>query len=326
MIRSSRVRASRRARAFTLIELLVVIAIIGILIGLLLPAVQKVREAANRSKCMNNLKQIALACHNYHDAIGHLPPGSVTAGGTYWENWAISILPFIEQDALFRNYNLGKSNFDAANQAVVDTFVKTYNCPSDPLTGQLITPESGGAAFPYATASYRAMTGLGDVTQNGGANLTDGNGFFDILAGPPDLYYPQRGAIHITGCKSKDGVVLSCETIPYIIDGTSNTVMFGEYTSPHYPRRTTFWGYTYTSYSMSSAIPSSLSLSTEYTTCANATGTAGFCKRAWGSMHPEGFNVALCDGSVRFIQYGISLPTWEALGTIAGGEVIPADY
>src|SRR5262245_31226078 len=151
--------------AFTLIELLVVIAIIAILIGLLVPAVQKVREAAARIQCGNNLKQIAIAMHNYHDTNGTFPPGHQVIGGRYFANWAILILPFIEQDNLFRLYDNTVPNIHARNATVRTTFVKVYICPSDINANQVIIPETGadGGSFngiPYMTGSYRGMGGV----------------------------------------------------------------------------------------------------------------------------------------------------------------------
>jgi prepilin-type N-terminal cleavage/methylation domain-containing protein len=130
-------------KAFTLVELLVVIAIIGILIGLLLPAIQKVREAANRVRCANNLKQLGLAMHNYHGVYDTFPPGywtpnpsqTASIGGAGQNSWAVYILPYIELNDLFQQYNWGVgfrgANYIAVNGPVFSTRIKTYCCPSD---------------------------------------------------------------------------------------------------------------------------------------------------------------------------------------------------
>jgi prepilin-type N-terminal cleavage/methylation domain-containing protein len=117
---------------FTLVELLVVIAIIGVLVALLLPAVQSAREASRRMKCTNQLRQIALACHNVHDTTGYFPSGHRTSvnGSTYvyYMTWAIQILPYMEQDALFKQYDDTVSNLHANNKFVRESYVATYTC------------------------------------------------------------------------------------------------------------------------------------------------------------------------------------------------------
>jgi hypothetical protein len=300
-----------------------------VLIGLLLPAVQKVRDAAARASCQNNLKQIGLALHNYHDANGTFPPGGVTNGaccGTQsGPTWTIFILPYIEQDSLYRQYDQTKTNEDLANRSVREQFVKTYSCPSDPNQNTLIVPASGPGADlnrPYMTGTYRAMAGV-----------TDGLGWFDAECG---RVYPigQRGVLHSSSDRRYPPAFPSGytappydkETLPGIADGTSNTLMVGEYTTITTTRRTTFWAYTYTSYNQSEVVlpPQSRQLGADYDKCDSFSGASvggnNPCKRAWGSGHSNIINFVLADGSVRSITQNIDMLLFAAMATIANGE------
>lgn len=197
-----------RARAFTLIELLVVIAIIAILIGLLLPAVQKVREAAARMRCSNNLKQMGLGVHNFHDAYGKLPPSRIA---DQFATWMVLILPYIEQDNLYRGWDLNlryqQQDFATFNHTAQ---VPVYLCPSrrsPPQIGTLneqIATAPKGALGDYAAASS-------DTTANvpGAYDMNDANGSI------------------ITGIRT--GTQWDSQTrLTSITDGTSNTVLIGE--------------------------------------------------------------------------------------------------
>jgi prepilin-type N-terminal cleavage/methylation domain-containing protein/prepilin-type processing-associated H-X9-DG protein len=321
----------RRVRpgGFTLIELLVVIAIIGVLAALLLPAVQKVREAANRMSCQNNLKQMGLALLNYHNAYGSFPPGGEAPragwGSSGGACWPIYILPYIEQDALFRLYDFNKSNTDPVQQRVRTALVKTYICPSDNTEPFLPSvPDSGygaDARLVYMPSSYRGVEGKTLV----GKDLE--NKWFDSQikgesAGPKQY----RGVLHVVGMND-----LAEERVEDILDGASNTLMVGEYATRTHARRHTFWAYSWNQYTMSAAQPQARTLINDYDACVATKGPQydseeNACKRAFASFHSGGvLNFAFCDGSVHTISPSINLNTYMALATIAGRELV-GDY
>jgi prepilin-type N-terminal cleavage/methylation domain-containing protein/prepilin-type processing-associated H-X9-DG protein len=310
----------RRRSAFTLIELLVVIAIIAILIGLLLPAVQKVREAAARMQCENNLKQIGVALHDYHSAYGKLPPGSTPQGFTV----VSQILPFMEQDNVYNQINLNAPANSAANAGPTGVAIKILLCPSD-RTSQLPAGQGGNNYFANYGAEPLFFQNTG--TANGVFGLREPNG----------------------GIKLTD-----------VTDGTSNTAAFSELRKGDFNNAV----YSPQDWLNASKAGSPTTVDQAYTICQsidptdlsyqwlsaggewlndNATGTAyshcappnsrncgfpanlRFCINA-NSDHTGGVNVLLCDGSVRFVTNSISLTTWRALGTRAGGEVLGSDW
>jgi prepilin-type N-terminal cleavage/methylation domain-containing protein/prepilin-type processing-associated H-X9-DG protein len=301
--------AVRSRRAFTLIELLVVIAIIGILIALLLPAVQKVRDAAARISCSNNLKQIGLALHNYHDTYGTFPPGQHVVGGKYYANWAIMILPYIEQNTLAAQYDNTMPNDAPDNQLVRHTFVKIYTCPVDPNANEILQPETWpDREVTYMTGSYRAMGG----ESNDGFNMWSAPG--EIHDNNPNF----KGVMHSDGDSG-----LAPERLTDITDGTSTTLLAGERTTKTHQTRTTFWADSYNLYSVSGAYPQSGSLFNDYDACSLVVRDIATCKYGWGSLHEGGINYVFCDGSVHLIPTGIDMNVFVALATIANGEVVP---
>jgi len=218
----------RNRRGFTLIELLVVIAIIAILIGLLLPAVQKVREAASRMKCQNNLKQIGLAVHSFHDTRGTLPPDRIAND---WATWAVLILPYLEQNNVYQQWDLTRRYADQSPSAT-QNIIKPYICPSRRPGNKLSGDGTTEAA--YALADGTSLTppagALSDYASVSGTANNDG-----VLRICPKPTGTVNGApANTNGAFNKSGpnaFVLTWyggNTLLNITDGTSNTLLIGE--------------------------------------------------------------------------------------------------
>ena len=300
-------RAIRRG-GFTLIELLVVIAIIAVLIALLLPAVQSAREAARRMQCTNNLKQLGLALHNYHDIHGRFAAGAISVvlpgGYTYRQPFIPSLLPFLEQRVLADSYNFNLSFQEAVNSTTRATRFNAFDCPSDQ---PVLFANNGGLVFDVK-GSYGINWGQNTYADQG-------------LPAPFALNY---GA-----------------SLAELIDGTSQTFLMTELLQTPAPpgqpntvvdRRARMWA----DLSGCSQISTRLAPNSQvpdYGTCwqarrapcnRNTSDTDNFYIAARG-QHPGGVNTLLADGSVRFTKDSIALPAWRALSSRAGGEVISGD-
>ncbi|WP_391731738.1 DUF1559 family PulG-like putative transporter [Tautonia sociabilis] len=332
-------RSSRRA--FTLIELLVVIAIIGVLIALLLPAVQSAREAARRAQCTNNLKQVGLAMHNYHDAFGSLAPGRK---GCCWGTWQLFILPQLEQVAAYNAFNFNGNNssagqaagfdgnfryFGAVNRTVANLDLAAYLCPSDEGSNPAnpITATVNGVRFECKYRNYVANLGNTTVSQLNmpAFNINfRGAPFYDM--GSPDIdiapsYYPGRTTRKVVGFSS-------------IRDGLSNTLLVSEtiIAQGRDLRGFTQWGDA-TGFN-GFLTPNSKSPDVIDAYWCNNTAPNPPCTPvtteldktfAARSRHPGGVNVAMADGSVKFFKESINVFVWRSLSTTSGGEVISAD-
>ena len=299
---------SRIHSAFTLIELLVVIAIIAILIGLLLPAVQKVREAAARSQCQNNLKQIALAMLNYENAYGGLPPRRNTVVGTQ-RGWGPTILPFIEQTALYNNYNFSANFYDAINAPVIIVPIKTFYCPSTPANRMVFINQNtaGGETSTGAAGDYFGPNGFSsslygdqplsgsnvDTAMSDNANrklrdITDGLSSTLLMteqAGRPNFYILGVQQASNTGMSDYGwwGPWASYQVFQFWIFGSDGITKDGP--------------------------GGSCTIN-----CNNSQGVYAF--------HTAGANAAFVDGSVHFLTTSISPNDLLSLVTINGGEVL----
>jgi prepilin-type N-terminal cleavage/methylation domain-containing protein/prepilin-type processing-associated H-X9-DG protein len=348
-----------RVRAFTLIELLVVIAIIAVLIALLLPAVQAAREAARRIQCVNNMKQLGLAMHNYHSANNSFPtgcvrgvgvpllPGGKNCGTNVFSScqntpWFCLMLSYFEQGTLANSYNYsigaeGPMNplplGFFVNSTVCGSKISTFQCPSDRQNLFQVSPSYAGGALKdpiFTKGNYAASWG----------NLYWGQ---DLLAPASPMVDPATGGLPVF---AKSAFGFYTVGLGAFTDGSSNTVAMAEVLQgATYDVRGMMWSTIPGGASFMSrlapnnpvdyyrtGIVGDLLNSTEFCTSEPVQGLPcngnGSDKSAYAgsrSKHSGGVNALLADGSVRFIKNSVSMPTWLGLNTIDSGEVISAD-
>jgi len=298
-IASSRLR--KIASGFTLIELLVVIAIIAVLIALLLPAVQQAREAARRSQCKNNLKQLGLAMHNYHDTFGVFPPGWIAAtrgvgpdvnGGLNGFGGGTMILPMMDQAPVYNQFRFELSLNDPtgtpSNRSLLATPMAAFRCPSDPapVTWQLKNSAGTIVISDVASTNYIALFGLRAIEE--------------CYLLPPGQTCRAEGIFyHNSRVRMAD-----------ITDGSSQTLMMGERVHDRFPS-------TWSGVIIAGANPLERILGH-----ADHTPNTAFHKEDFGSRHIGGTHFLMGDSSVRFFTENIDLRTYMGLGTIQGGEVV----
>ena len=333
-------RSVRQRSAFTLIELLVVIAIIGVLLGLLLPAVQKVREAANRTRCQNNMRQIGIALHNYYEAKKYFPGNHrPSALKSVRERWFTKLLPYLEQDNLWQLYDQ-TSNWDApVNLPVTSVPLAVAVCPSTPTPNRQDFDEAFGFSNPVvAVTDYAGVYGVWPTFQAAtGITLTNPVGALSKVDGE-----------HITIADISDGLSNTIQVVesagrPYLYQGRVlvnknyfvDQVLGGAWSRPASDIWLIGFGDKYGTvpggpYVINAA--NGLDCAAQYPSQVPAgapTGTDGTGQIY--AFHPSGVNTLFADGSVHFLdsdpQSGISPALLAALITRAGAEAIPAgDY
>jgi prepilin-type N-terminal cleavage/methylation domain-containing protein/prepilin-type processing-associated H-X9-DG protein len=313
----------RSRRAFTLVELLVVITIIGILIALLLPAVQAAREAARRSQCSNNVKQMCLATLNYEQVWSTIPPGSCLVkfnwDGTqatvlYRGSILIRLLPYIEQQALYDNFDLGKKyietqTFPNSSKLLSSVAIPTYLCPSDE-SPMLVESDLGYSAGRYNYAASKGPGAMGDSGPFSCPTYSQWNNY--ALA--------TYGALEEAGPFSRSD---KAYPLAAISDGLSNTIFFGEVVSACNNNQRRGWVHSDTSHGAASTI-----YPINFDSCSTSAADGCHADNNWNisfgfkSRHPGGAQFGFGDGSVHFLSQTIDHWNFQYLGAKADGKIV----
>ena len=313
-------QTSEGRRAFTLVELLVVITIIGILIALLLPAVQAAREAARRSQCANNFKQVGLAMHNYHESRRCFPPGmfmrpagspnacGLTVAASYYGfGWGAFLLPYLEKTQTAEQMDFNAVSYVAGpNQRLGAAIIAEYLCPSDLQNGELVTVSGGFQNGANAMEDF-AMTNMAGVSHSE-PNVNDRWTCGTTLTWPKP--FPDNDGILGEG--------KPCQ-ISQILDGTSNTLMVGELTGAGLGTYTGHFWVSWNLAGMFNGINGPLTVPGGLLSGYNIR-TTGF-----SSYHPGGCHFLMADGSARFLSQTIDQKTLAALTTREGAEALSTD-
>jgi prepilin-type N-terminal cleavage/methylation domain-containing protein/prepilin-type processing-associated H-X9-DG protein len=350
-----------RARGFTLVELLVVIAIIGILVALLLPAIQAAREAARRAQCVNNLKQLGLALHNYISAKKDVLPGGVyqefkSPGGYQGESFFVYLMPYMENQVIYDRWDFaktvvtGRSNNSLNETSPAANLINNLICPTDAPEAKVCffaaPVAAAGMVFPgyYSITSYAGNGGSLSYyalpTACAGEPADDG--MFQVYASPGST----AGAKY----KRPNGTLFSPErgiALKTVIDGTSKTLLFGEKfdSDPYFDanlmtqsgltiNQWALWGWTGgikgTGHVMRSGVITPV-INKQAGSCTLGGGPTSTCcqderLRTWGSGHPGGANFVMVDGSAQFITDSINPTTLSAISTRNGSETLPDNF
>jgi len=329
LVRARCAPASSRLRptpGFTLIELLVVIAIIAVLVAILLPAVQQAREAARRTQCLSNLHQIGVAMHNYHEVFNKFPKAGYGGGlgnavlyetanakACRFMSWGTALLPYLEQSALYHRWDLNQWYVQPNNQAIAQTSVSVFLCPSSPLPLLRANGDATSSLPQYGRNDYSGNYGERGLRCYPSSNCQNSYADLGDTSGQP------RGTMMLQPNKDFFSLTIGIQDIP---DGTSNTVLIGEAPNALHG----IWAGHKNVFDQSAPLNTRIATKTPWQSCTTAFGPLGEMRCDYGqefhSYHPGGASFTLADGSSRFVSENLDIKVFAAILSRQGKELV----